>query len=279
MGTVKSRLSRGTRENLRWAVDVPAASDPKSRPMICAAHHRRPHAGRAVPAGACGFDGVVCGRSRGGRRGLVPATVVALTRGVLISMFLSKSKSAAVTTAVAATLTAGAFGFAQTRRPTAPERRPGGRCAKMPPRLPLRNPSLPRRRRAPQRSPNSKSPTASPRGPIHRMRHHHPAKHLQTAPIHSSTRCYVDVGQAKTKATKDQARGPGTSQRRMSWKTIDKADQRRSEKSPSPQTGGGIVEHSKQERVSRHSRPGSLAASDAVSAAQADVPAGERRTN
>jgi RNA polymerase sigma factor (sigma-70 family) len=108
VGTVKSRLTRA-REKLRGrlvrrgvasgagGVTVLLAGAPRTVPPSLAETTVSYAAGHAARAGA------------------VPAPVVALTEGVLTSMFLSKLKIAVSITIIAATLTVGIVAFAQQK--------------------------------------------------------------------------------------------------------------------------------------------------------------------
>jgi hypothetical protein len=171
-------------------------------------------------------------------------------------MFLSKSKIAAVTIVVAATLTAGAFVFAQ-HDGQPPERRPGT-GTKMPPRFyyeirlsrdggePLKVAELDVTDGKPAWA---DTPDASI---IIRPKND----------LADGTNTFIDamlrsmVGQAETKsAPKDQAKGPGTITFEDEWtklgRQFDKADQRtqREITVALKQALAAIVEHSKQKRA------------------------------
>ena len=250
VGTVKSRLSRG-REKLRGRL-MCGESGPK--PVVMAAH-TAPARRAAVPA-TLADSTVSYAAGPVASAGAIPATVVTLTRGVLISMFLSKSKIAAVTIVVAATLTAGAFVFAQhVGQP--PERRPGT-GTKMPPRFHYEI-RLSRDGGEPLKVAELEVTDGKPAWADT------PDASIIIRPkndLADGTNTFIDamlrsmVGQAETKAApKDQARGPGTITFEDEWtklgRQFDKADQRtqREITVALKQALAAIVEHSKQERA------------------------------
>jgi RNA polymerase sigma factor (sigma-70 family) len=106
IGTIKSRLTRA-REKLRGRL--------VRRGVTRGAGALLPGAARSVPVHLAETT-VSYAAGRAALAGSVPAAVVALTEGVLTSMFLSKMKTTILITALAVALTAGAVALAQQER-------------------------------------------------------------------------------------------------------------------------------------------------------------------